>query len=66
VMYSKRKQSEKRRKPTLFGASVRLVQYINANVYILRKNGQEKPEKEMKHYADKVACPIRQLKSLQD
>lgn len=35
-------------------------------VYFRGKTRKDQPEKEMKCSADKVACPITQLKSLQD
>ena len=40
--------------------------YKSKCIYFRGKTRQDQPEKEMKRYADKVACPITQLKSLQD
>lgn len=62
-----RNYRERGKKSTHLRASAGLdAIYRSKCVYFRGKTRQDQPKKEMKCSADKVACPITQLKSLKD
>lgn len=64
VIENRRNNRERGKKSTHLGASAGPdAIYKSKCVYFRGKTRQDQPEKEMKCYADKVACPITQLKS---
>lgn len=67
MIENRRNNRERGKKSTHLRASAGLdAIYRFKCVYFRGKTRQDQPEKERKCSADKVACPITQLKSLQD